>query len=175
MGKRLIIKGADFSDVSIDTTVEGYLTSSDLENNGIVVIQAQIDSNYGTYPPNGEPGSNTKRIRIKKGKLIPINYGQSITLSGLKGINGNLAALTMCIVIYSSKELPHHDTLIGGSNLNTPDTYFPENRTELADTYTWVNNIGSGYLSFCGLVGNNTSTAPVVDTSNYNIHYIVEW
>ena len=174
MGKALIIKGADFSDVSIDTTVEGYLTSSKLENNGIVIIQKQIDLNYGWYPDNGGSGSNTKRIRIKNGNLIPINYGQSVTLSGLKGINGNLAALTMCIVIYASNEYPGHDTLIGGSNLKTPDILFPENRTELADTYTWVNNIGSGYLSFVGLVGNDTSTAPVVDTSNYNIHYLVE-
>lgn len=175
MGKKLIIKGANFSNVAIPAdSVDGYLTSSNLENNGIVVVQDNINLNYGWYPENGGSGSNTKRLRIKKGNLIPISIGQTLTLSGLKGVNGNLPALTMCFVIYTSNSEPSHDTLVSGSNLTTLDTYFPENRTSLSDTYTWVNNLGDGYLSICGMVGNDTSTAPVVNTSNYFLHYHVE-
>jgi hypothetical protein len=140
----------------------GVLDPTKLETAGITVIQG--DSNYGVYG-----SSNAKRLRIKAGCLIPIEYGQTITFYGLKGVNCNLNALILCFVIYSSNSSPSHSTLIGGSNIGS-SSFFPENESELGNTYRWANNIGSGYLSFVSKIGTTDSN---INISNYSIAYLI--
>lgn len=165
MGKKLIIKGADFSQVAVDGRVIGILDSSKLELNGITIITG--DASYGNYG-----SANTKRMRVKAGSLVPVELGQSVTLSGLKGVSGSLTALTMCIVIYSSNSSPSASTVVGGSNAGESTNYFNLNSSELADSLTWENNIGNGYLSFCAAIG--TEHTDVINLSNYRIQYTVE-
>ena len=114
MGKALIVDGADFSQCAVKEVKFNELV---LEQGGITIVAGD------TF---GENGNTIATIRVRSVTNILIRNGESIILSGLKGLNGNYGALKFDFAYYSAIERTHSNAVGSASNYN-PDKYFPCN------------------------------------------------
>lgn len=135
MGKKLIIKGADFSEYAVSKTVE-----LEIEQNGINML-----SNTETYGENSVSTSPNFPKRVRTITNIQLELGQSVRIRGLKGLNNDGLALVVGAIWYSRDE--RSNTAVVGTLYDTYGTYFPLN-TEGEDSVIFVNNFGNYYFGF---------------------------
>ena len=148
MGKKLIIKGADFSINAINSEREAHPTIEQ----GVINIQSGAPT-QGDYK-NGSDAGTTKRLRVTSGSLVYIYAGESITLTGLKGSDGTSGALRIDGAIYSSQS-PSHSTILHTLNGDSTDYY--KFNTDGGETFTMVAPY-SGYYAFAFAAQDLTDT-----------------
>ena len=154
MGKKIIIPGANFS--------ANGIAPEELE---LVVTSFGIDiTNSNTFGDNNLAGWN--RMRVMDNILIP--NGSSITIKGLKGVDGLQTVLRLDYCYYNS-ENRSHSTVVGSySNKVTADFYTLNEA--LNDEIVITNNYGQDYwFGICFKKNDNSD----VDVSQYPLVYIV--
>ena len=91
MGKRLIIKGADFSNVSVGTSKESYNEVGIIDFKNYINIHLAIDSSKASTPwkvYNDLEGVDSYTIRVLKGEKYRLKFcagAYSCVALGLKG------------------------------------------------------------------------------------------
>lgn len=151
MGKKLIIKGADFSENCI--------------KNPLPLEQGLID----IIPAEAEFGENMdvnmeKRMRTVNNLLIPSDA--AVVISGLKGLNGSRSALRLDYCAYTSNERTKQACIGTGSN-GFSDYYFPYNSSEKGNSVTIHNKYHQDlYFGFTIASGDNKDVS--ISNSDYS-------
>lgn len=174
MGKNLIIKGADFSANAIEQ--EKYFLFS-IENRSLSLLESNVGSLSTTT-------SSNYRINmfLTGHRPILIPAGSTITIKGLKGVDGQKPTLTLDYVYYNNNDevtassSPNVNAVGTASNYVSSD-YFPINKNTLLDTVTITNNYGSDYyFGFAAkAVLDGVGQEQQISVSNYNtLRYKIE-
>lgn len=125
MGKRLIIKNADFSANAIGATGTGMPLSQ-----GIISGTAS-QSGYGNWDFSSST-YNAKRLKTAEDSGVYVSANKSIHLSGMTGLGYGF-------FVYNTNEPTHSNCLDIGYCQE-----FPTLNSENASSVTWVNNTGRG-------------------------------
>lgn len=112
MGKKLIIKGADFSSVAIDNV------------NKITWVQGTIQNSTGDWE-NDNTSYLYKRLKLALNQGVELTAGQSVTLYGV-------SALKIGVAFYSANS-PVQSNCLNVNHLSAT------NNTEGAESYTFTN------------------------------------
>ncbi len=158
MGKALIIKGADFSLISISSTE-------------INIIELMPDNETINIVPTSESYGSvqtlTSNTRLATASNILIKKGGSITLKGLQGIDGVNQPLRVDYCAYRQDERIKDNVITTGSK-GVSENYFPFN-IEGNDSVVIVNDTGEdAYFGFC--FSGITKTEKIYK-DNYQISY----
>lgn len=136
MSTILKVRGADFSKHCLN------VNSIQLENGGIN-IRVEDRLNYGL---NTIGSGNSVILRTINN--IFIKSGGYISISGLKGINGEKEALSVDWCAYSINERTHEDVITTASK-GVSSMYYYINKEEKLDTVKIINDTGSdAYFGF---------------------------
>lgn len=161
MGKKIIIKGADFSANGFKQIISGSLSAA----NGALSIL----SNSDTY---GEVGSNVRNNRGYTTTAIFIPKGAIFTLKGLKP--GSDTGLRVDGCYYSSSETSN-STVVGDLHGGTTDSsdLFLLNADGSSDGVTFTNNYGDYWFKFAFAKGSGKSDNFTAGNYNLSYEYIV--
>lgn len=169
MGERLIIKNADFSancierdSLSISINVENYslslVPSADLGYRGSVAATAA-----------------TRMSATIDGKPVLIPSGATVTLAGLRGVDGNQSPLRVDYVYYRNNDVipilsnsgtTPNPNAVGALSNGVSSNYYPINTDGSNDAVEITNTHGQDYyfcFAFRGLSNQN------IYASNYTI------
>lgn len=137
MGKKLIIKGADFSENGIASIVEGELTIKQ----GQFSLLSNSDS-YGNFSENTD-----YKTRAGSKPLIYLEAGAKITFSGLSKLGSPSLRIDGC---YFDSEDGGHAHIVGdmhGGSTQSTDLFL-YNAEGTSDTCTITNTWGSYWFRF---------------------------
>lgn len=162
MGKKLIIKGADFSENGIPSIVLDWQTLS-YENDGINLV-----------PSNQAYGQNTsdnptKRLRSVSNIYIPA--GGKLHVKGLRSVSSYPLRFDACYYITDARNNTNGNvagTLSHGVSAN----YFPMNSDGLKDEVIVENTYNSGY--YYGFVFCSLDKSTVINNKTYTLKYALE-
>ena len=155
MGQTLIIENADWTENGLPIEYPILLIQK-----GLVLLN---NINFGTT-------SQTNIKRLSSSKAILVRNGETITISGLRGINSNKEVLHFDYCYYTDDTISHNSVVGSYSNFDS-SKYFSLNIEE-RDSCSIENTLGQDYYFVFGFASATKDVDIPVD--DYSLYYSIE-